>query len=100
MQTKQITEFSFWEFCVSVQNAVKEGYEFSSDNDKMPTAYVGNYNCVMVKNITEDLEIIKDALIDGANSVPKETLLEALKGLEVQTEVKTSQTKGRKPKTN
>ena len=53
MQTKQITQFSFWEFCVAVQEAIQEGYVFSTDNDKMPTAYVGNYSCAMVKKQEE-----------------------------------------------
>ena len=53
MQFKNIAQFSFWEFCLAVEDAIKQGYTFSTDNDKMPTAYVGNYSCVMIKQDTE-----------------------------------------------
>lgn len=95
MQVKQITEFSFWEFCVAVQDAIQQGFVFSTDNDKMPTAYVGNYNCVMVKDISEDLSTIKESVVEAVQSLPKETVVDAL-----IPESKTAQPKGRKPKTN
>jgi|APGre2960657373_1045057.scaffolds.fasta_scaffold370077_1 hypothetical protein len=66
MVLKNITQFSFWEFCVAVQEAVQEGYVFSTDNDKMPTAYVGNYNCVMVKREEEKQPVVlkTEAVVD------------------------------------
>lgn len=74
--TKVVTAFSFWEFCTEVQALVIDGYRFSTDNDKMPSAYVGNYSCVMVKE--EEVLISTQPVVPDANE-----------------EVKT---KGRKPK--
>lgn len=55
-----VTAFSFWDFCLAVQDAVSQGYVFSDSNENMPQAYVGSYSCVMIKpettNKVDDLD--------------------------------------------
>lgn len=87
---KVVTAFSFWEFCNEVQALIIEGYRFSSDNDKMPSAYVGNYSCVMVKEATATKG---EVLVISPNLAEHNP--EALNTAEVKTA-----TKGRKPKAN
>lgn len=62
-----VTAFSFWDFCLGVQDAVKQGYVFDDSNENMPQAYVGSYNCIMVKpqvaEVTEtDTTEVKDVV--------------------------------------
>lgn len=86
--TLHISEFSFYEFCVSAQKAVKNGYEFSDKNEYMPQGYAGSYSATMVKvAASEDKPNTSSDVADdqSANTPP---------------EVKLTQTKGRKPKTN
>lgn len=45
-----ISAFSFWDFCLAVQDAVQKGYVFSDTNENMPQAYIGSYSCVMVQS--------------------------------------------------
>lgn len=108
-ETKQITEFTFWEFCLAVQKAVKEGFEFAVDNEKFPTAYSGFYNCTMVKpaDYTEDLSAIaasaKQSVQEKQQEIGAEEVLKAFKPSEEQPEsiipeVKELQAKGRKTK--
>lgn len=47
---KSIHAFSFWDFCQETQAAIQEGFVFSDLNYCMPTAFVGSYSCVMVKD--------------------------------------------------
>lgn len=47
--TKQITEFTFWDFCQSVEVAINEGYTFLNTNEGFPQATTGLYTCIMVK---------------------------------------------------
>lgn len=101
-ETKQITEFTFWEFCLAVQKAVKEEFEFAVDNEKFPTAYSGFYNCTMVKSVdyTEDLtaiaEAAKQAVQEKQQEIGAEDLVQAFKPSEENTEEVS--TKGRKTK--
>lgn len=108
-RTKQITEFTFWEFCLAIQKAVKEGFEFAVDNEKFPTAYSGFYNCTMVKSVdyTEELNAIaeaaKQAVQEKQQEIGVEAVVQAFKPSEEQPEsiipeVKELQEKGRKTK--
>lgn len=88
--TKVVTAFSFWEFCTEVQQLILDGYRFSTDNDKMPSAYVGNYSCVMVQEETATKD---EALVISPNLAEHNP--EALNTVEVK-----AATKGRKQKAN
>jgi hypothetical protein len=90
-EIKVVTAFSFWDFCNEVQTLIIEGYRFSSDNEKMPSAYVGNYSCVMVKE--KSFETKDEVLVISPNIAEHNP--EELNTVQVKTA-----TKGRKPKTN
>lgn len=50
----QIEENTFYEFCSQVQKFVKQGYEFSTENDFFPQNYPGFFFAVLVKPETEE----------------------------------------------
>lgn len=84
--TIQISEFSFYEFCVSAQKAVQAGYEFSDLNAYMPQGYAGSYSATLVKvAASEDKPDTSEVVV---NDQPESII----------PEVKEVQTKGRKPK--
>lgn len=69
---KVIHAFSFWEFCKAVEGSVKDGYEFSADNDKFPTSYVGHYSCKMVKGLEGISEIPMGFVSEVSTNTPVE----------------------------
>ena len=49
MKTKQITQFTAWDFLLDVQQAIIEGYRLSDANEHFPQVTVGLYTVTMVK---------------------------------------------------
>lgn len=89
----QVHEFSFFEFCLKTQELILKGYRFSDTNENFPQAFSGSYSCKMLKDISEDLNVIKKSIVEAVDSLPRETVVDA-----IIPESKSLQTKGRKPK--
>jgi len=50
MQTKEITSYSFFEFCRDAQEAVLQGYRFDFDsNERYPQMFGSMLTAIMVK---------------------------------------------------
>lgn len=84
--TKQITEFTFWDFCQSVEVAINEGYTFLNTNEGFPQATTGLYTCIMVQKEVP-------AVVETSASI-NETSSELSK----EPEVTAPASRGRKPK--
>lgn len=55
MQTKEITSYSFFEFCRDAQEAVLHGYKFDFDsNERYPQMFGSMLTAIMVKEEKSD----------------------------------------------
>lgn len=51
MDVKVVSEYSFGEFCKTIEKHIVDGYRFDfSKNSHYPIAFVSNYSCKMIKS--------------------------------------------------
>ena len=55
-----ITEYTFKEWCESVQIAIQAGYEFSWDNRDFPTHYSAPFTAGMKPIIMEERKVVQE----------------------------------------
>ncbi len=76
-QIVQIESYSFWEFCIKVQEAIQNGYVFSEKNEYFPQSYIGNYFVTLVLQDKESKEQVKTSEVpDDKNSETPKSLTE------------------------
>jgi hypothetical protein len=55
-----ITEYTFKEWCESVQTAIQAGYEFSWENQDFPTHYSAPFTAGMKPIIMEERKVVQE----------------------------------------
>lgn len=54
-ETRQITQFTAWEFLLEVQKAVQEGFRLSPTNEHFPQVTVGLYLVTMIRDLPKEV---------------------------------------------
>lgn len=70
-----ITEYTFKEWCESVQTAIQAGYEFSWENQDFPTHYSAPFTAGMKPIIMEEraAKVSKEEPVAEVKQAPKAT---------------------------
>ena len=77
MEFREIGEYGFFQFCVSIQEAFKGGYEFDLDNnDNCPQQIGTYYHAILKKSEPRQVELVKlvatidtDQVVEGIEKI-------------------------------
>lgn len=86
METREIFEFNAYDFCMSLQQAILDGYRVSSLNEFFPQLYQGSCSATLVKEEPkqevqkkEVAKVVEDVVKEPSESeILKEALIEKL----------------------
>ena len=93
MEFREIGEYGFFQFCVSLEQAFKDGYELDLEsNDNCPQQIGAYYHAILKKSEPRQVELVKlvatidtEQVVEGIDKI-KEKIAELDKPEEVSSE--------------